>query len=248
MKHPPFEVKPYGSHALLLEWPARVDSEILEDILRFAAYLSTNHLKEEAWELIPIYHTLTLIRRDGASDFDHIVLNLSQWYSACPEKGGKPGHVWELPVCYEGPYGIDLQETAQRLNMDSDQLIDQHTAQEYRVYGIGFLPGFLYLGGVPESLQLIRRDEPRLRVPKGSVGLAGAQTGIYPQTSPGGWHIIGNCPVPLFNADKDPPCLVEPGDYIRFRAVSQAEYDLHKLESEVGIYKYKRSKRRAENS
>ena len=247
MKSAPFTVRPYGPNALTLEWPARVDEEVLDDILHFAQYLGENHLKDPNWEFIPVYHTLTLVNRMGTQDLSAIANSLEGWYSNAPGSKRKHGQVWELPVCYEAPFSMDLEETAARLELEPQELVEQHASRDYRVFGIGFLPGFLYLGGVPDSLKLPRRDQPRLRVPAGSVGLAAAQTGIYPQTSPGGWHIIGNCPVPLFDPKKDPPCLVRPGDYIRFRAVTHAEYDLHKLQSEVGIYKYKKSRKRAKN-
>jgi inhibitor of KinA len=245
MNDSPFEIKPYGPGAIVLEWAPGVEPETLSDVIGFSAYLSSRHLSSKIWEQVPIYHTLTLICRDGEADVNRVAEKLPEWYREYPKKREYKATLWELPVCYEETFGIDLAETAQTLNMDVDTLISQHTAQPFRVYGIGFLPGFLYLGGIPDALKLPRREHPRLRVPKGSVGLAGSQTGIYPQTSPGGWHIIGNCPVPIFNPEKEPPCLVAPGDLIQFRAVSQAEYELHKIEGEVGIYKYKKGKSHA---
>ena len=223
MNQTPFTIKPYGPSALLLEWPARVDAEILKDIIGFAHNLRIQHLMEPDWELIPIYHSLAIIGR-GEADMETVRASLPEWYEANGKEYTLPLQVWELPVCYEAPYSMDLEETAVALGMPPEELVQKHTGQAYRVYGIGFLPGFLYLGDVPQSLWLARRDHPRQQVPRGSVGLAGAQTGIYPQKSPGGWHIIGNCPVPIFNPDKDPPCLVTPGDLIRFRALNKAEY------------------------
>ncbi|MEJ2585401.1 MAG: 5-oxoprolinase subunit PxpB [Robiginitalea sp.] len=240
MNTPPFEIKTYGPDALLLEWPKKVSLKILMDILSFQEYLRKNHLTEEAWEFIPIYHSLTLIHHKGKAAMESVVKNLPTWYSACPKGRTLKTRQWELPVCYEEPFSLDLQETARNLEMTPETLVELHTGRDYRVYGIGFLPGFLYLGGIPEALRIPRRKQPRIKVPKGSVGLAGEQTGVYPQESPGGWHIIGNCPVPLFDAGKKPPCLISPGDQIRFRSVSKGEYELHKLEGEVGIYNYKK--------
>jgi KipI family sensor histidine kinase inhibitor len=139
-------------------------------------------------------------------------------------------------VCYDLEFGPDLESSAAYLGIDPSELIRRHTAQAYPVYGIGFLPGFLYLGGIPESIKLPRKKHPRSKVIKGSVGLANQQTGIYPQDSPGGWNILGNCPIPLFDPLRNPPCFIELGDTIRFRSISRAEYDLHQIESEVGIY------------
>ena len=125
--------------------------------------------------------------------------------------------------------------------MSITQVVETHTDQTYTVYGIGFLPGFMYLGGLPESLEVPRKETPRLRVEQGSVGLAGKQTGIYPQESPGGWNVIGNCPIPIFNVDQPEPCFVDVGDRIQFYSITRAEYDLHRIEAEVGIYNIEKS-------
>ena len=239
MSTPPFTIKPFGPNALLLEWPNRVDVDILMDILGFRAHLLQYHLLGPEWEMIPVYHSLTIINRNDPGAIKELIQLLPQWYDNLPVEHKPETQYWEIPVCYEASLAPDLLEVSEKLGLQPQQVVEAHTAQPYRVYGIGFLPGFLYLGGVPEALKLERRAEPRLHVEKGSVGLAGAQTGIYPQVSPGGWHIIGSCPVSLFTPDRSPPCVVAPGDQIRFRAVEKAEYDLHKLESEVGIYKHK---------
>ena len=248
MKKPPFTIKHYGPGALLLEWPKKVAPEILMDILAFEKYLRQNHLKGDCWEFVPIYHSLTLIHNCRNIELASVAENLPAWYEACPKGQQVKTDRWELPVCYEQPFGLDLEETARTLKMEPETLVELHTGRDYMVYGIGFLPGFLYLGGIPDALRIPRREHPRMRVPRGSVGLAGQQTGIYPQESPGGWHILGNCPIPLFDAEKEPPCLIAPGDQIRFRAVSRAEYELHKIEGEVGIYNYKRGNSHAKGS
>jgi inhibitor of KinA len=248
MSEVPFIIKAYGPEALLLEWPKVVDPDILMDILGFRDFLLENHLRERGWELIPVYHSLTLINRHPEVSVTDIAGHLAEWYRGRPANRPLKTRYWELPVCYEPEFAPDLEEVSEKLGMHPQEVIEAHTGHVYRVYGIGFLPGFLYLGGVPEFLRLPRRAEPRLHVAKGAVGLAGAQTGIYPQDSPGGWHLIGSCPAPLFNPAKDPPCLVAPGDQIRFRAIGHAEYDLHKIEAEIGIYNFKPGKDRAKNS
>ncbi|MCO5723437.1 5-oxoprolinase subunit PxpB [Robiginitalea marina] len=239
MSEAPFHIKPFGREALLLEWPAGVSEETLMDVLGFMRYLRDNHLPESEWEFIPVYHSLTLISYGKEKDLERVTRNLPAWYHDYPGPGTLSARCWELPVCYDPPFAPDLEEVARILNTTEPDLVRSHTAQPYRVFGIGFLPGFLYLGGVPETLRLPRRDHPRLRVPAGAVGLADRQTGIYPQESPGGWHLIGNCPVPLFNPEAQPPCFISPGDQVRFRAVSPAEYELHKIEGEIGIYNFR---------
>ncbi len=150
--------------------------------------------------------------------------------------------LWQLPICYDLDFGIDLKDVSEHLGKSVAEVIALHTSHTFTVFGIGFLPGFMYLGGLPEVLEVPRRPDPRLKVAKGSVGLAGKQTGIYPQESPGGWNIIGNCSVPLFDANSDDPCFVSVGDKIRFYAISKAEHKLHKIEGEVGIYQFEKIK------
>ena len=146
-------------------------------------------------------------------------------------------YLWRLPVSYDLDFALDLDEVAKKLKKTIPEIIAMHTGTTYTVYGIGFLPGFMYLGGLLKDLEVPRKATPRSKVVKGAVGIAGKQAGIYPQESPGGWNIIGNCSVPIFDATKENPCFVNVGDKIEFYQISRAEYDLHKIEAEVGIYK-----------
>lgn len=229
-------IKPFGAYAILVEWPNKVEEAILADILRFVKHLKTAYLDESDWELIPAYNSLALIHRERPIDFDTFKKILQKGYL---EKGGavmEQKFLWRLPVCYDLEFGIDLHEVSDRLGKGIPEIVSLHTQNIYTVYGIGFLPGFMYLGGLPKSLEVPRKPTPRLKVEKGAVGLAGKQTGIYPQESPGGWNIIGNCSIPMFNVKNKKPCFVSVGDKIQFYSISRAEYDLHKIEGEVGIY------------
>ncbi len=230
-------IRSFGMHAVLLEWPNEVDEDILNDILQFCQYLKQFCLKEEGWEMIPSYNSLTLVQKNREIDFQAFSHDLLNWYPLKEETAPAQKFLWRLPVCYDLDFGIDLIEVAENLSLSIPKLVDLHTKNIYTVYGIGFLPGFMYLGGLPKSLETPRKATPRLKVLKGSVGLAGRQTGIYPQESPGGWNIIGSCTVPIFDIKRENPCFVNVGDKIQFYAISRAEYDLHKIESEVGIYK-----------
>jgi KipI family sensor histidine kinase inhibitor len=242
MKPYPLSIRPYGIHAVLIEWPVEVDEDILEDILQFYEYLKTHCLKETGWEMIPAYNSLTLVQNNLEVDFKSFSQQLIKWYKEKKETLPGQRFLWRLPVCYDLDFGIDLQEVSEKLQLSVPEIIKRHTENIYRVYGIGFLPGFMYLGGLPEALVVPRRATPRLKVEKGAVGLAGQQTGIYPQESPGGWHIIGNCSVSIFDTKREDPCLVNVGDQIQFYTISRAEYDLHKIEGEVGIYKVEKIK------
>jgi KipI family sensor histidine kinase inhibitor len=122
----------------------------------------------------------------------------------------------DIPVHYGGPAGCDLDEVARHTGLSREEVIRLHTASEYTVYFLGFLPGFAYLGGMDKRLAIPRRKEPRFAVPAGSVGIAGEQTGIYPAVSPGGWQLIGRTSLQLFDPARDPPSLLLPGDTVRF--------------------------------
>lgn len=130
-----------------------------------------------------------------------------------------PGRVVEIPVRYGGEDGPDLEEVAALHGISADEVVALHAAGEYRVHLIGFVPGFPYLGGLDARLHTPRRDSPRTVVPAGSVGIGGAQTGVYPIESPGGWRLIGRTPLPLFDPLRDPPALLRAGDIVRFRPV-----------------------------
>lgn len=225
----------------MVEWPNKVDEAILNDILKFTHYLEKHCLDVKKWEIVAAYNSVTLILRQEPIDFDRLKKRLKQWHGECDDVKPKQKHLWKLPVCYDLEFGIDLEEVAKKLSLEIPELIKMHTAHVFTVYGIGFLPGFMYLGGLPKSLEIPRKATPRLKVQKGAVGLAGKQTGIYPQESPGGWNIIGNCSVPMFNAKDENPCFVNVGDKVQFYAIERAEYDLHKIEGEVGIYKLEKT-------
>ena len=121
-----------------------------------------------------------------------------------------------IPVHYGGEFGPDLEDFAMAKGLSLREVIDLHTSVEYYVYLIGFTAGFPYLGGLPEVLHFPRRDQPRVRVPAGSVGIGGAQTGVYPHEAPGGWHLIGRTDLSLFDVDRSPPALLKPGDRVKF--------------------------------
>jgi KipI family sensor histidine kinase inhibitor len=130
----------------------------------------------------------------------------------------------QIPVCYGGTCGVDLTEVAQHLGLSPDEVIARHTAVEYRVAMLGFAPGFPYLLGLEPTLAMPRRRDPRQRVPAGSVAIGGAQTGIYPEKLPGGWQLLGRTPLRLFDLSATPPSLLAAGDRVRFRAISENEF------------------------
>lgn len=129
-----------------------------------------------------------------------------------------------IPVCYGGSFGPDLVEVAMFHNLIAHEVITLHSSAIYMVYMIGFVPGFAYLGGMPDTLATPRKPVPRKAVPAGSIGIAGQQTGIYPMETPGGWQIIGRTPLTLFNVERPQPALLKSGDHIVFKSIDHDEF------------------------
>ena len=167
---------------------------------------------------------MTLKYNDDSRDVDQEIAVLKSIYAKPFVKQDAVSFRWQIPVCYEKEFGLDLQEIADKKSLSIDAIIRLHTASTYAVYFIGFLPGFLYLGGLNEKLFMERKSTPRLKVAKGAVGIGGSQTGIYPNTSAGGWNIIGKTPISFFDMEKASPCFANPGDEIKFTSISAAEY------------------------
>lgn len=231
----PINIKPFGKYAVLVEWPFEIERNILDDILTFKDFLRLNGYESSEWEIVAAYNSMALINNEKDINFEKVSENLRNLYPLRKEGVKKEPRHWNLPVCYDLEFGIDLEEISQQIGKSIEQIITLHTSGTYTVYGIGFLPGFIYLGGIPRDLETPRKATPRLNVRKGSVGLARKQTGIYPQDCPGGWNIIGNCPIPIFDAHKENPCFIRVGDTVSFYAITKAQFDLHTIQAEVGI-------------
>lgn len=176
-------------------------------------------------DIVPAYATVSLI-------FDPLVIDLpklqqlltnivDQLDGQVPETSG---HIYEIPVLYNEEVGLDLAEVAQLNQLTPQEVIDLHTATPYRIYMLGFLPGFAYLGGLDPKIHTPRRNSPRLAVPAGSVGIAGGQTGFYPVVSPGGWQVIGRIPLKMYDAAHDEQIFAA-GDAIHFKAIDQKRFD-----------------------
>lgn len=228
----PPRVFPLGAKSILLEWDVTPSTKVLEHILAI-----DNHLKRQVPSLIEsqvVYRSLCL---HFDKELDSNLMDQVQEGLQIPFSGtARPKKIWRIPVHYAPEFGPDLEESAKRLEFSVDELIQAHCATVYPVYGIGFLPGFLYLGDVPEILQLPRKPEPRMEVAAGTVGLAGRQTGIYPQTSPGGWQLLGRTPMKLFDPAQSPPCAIEVGDGVEFYAIDGPTYSLYEIQVEEGIF------------
>ena len=164
------------------------------------------------------------------------IKKLQKVYNGQADLKNKEYKLWKIPVCYDKQFGIDLDSLSLEKGLSISEIVARHSQTNYTVYFIGFLPGFLYLGGLNDSLYMPRKATPRLKIEKGSVAIGGKQTGVYPSESPGGWHIIGNTPITFFDASKELPCFAKSGDVIRFYPVSLKEYERVKVLVASGVY------------
>ena len=180
----------------------------------------------EVVELVPAYNSIGVFYRDATLEELKLRLEaaLSSKQPASPESQ-TPVRELEIAVCYDSEFALDLSDVAEHAGLSPEEVVQRHSSAEYIVSCVGFAPGFPYLSGLPQELATPRRASPRKDVPAGSVAIGGAQTGIYPQKSPGGWNIIGRTPLRLFDLEQQPPALLRAGDRVRFHAISRAEFD-----------------------
>ena len=217
MRRPRF-IHPYGTSALLLEWEQHIDPAINDSVHAYAAAL---RLHDPVKECVPAYASL-LVTHHGGREVAYALREFIFSLHPTADAHSKP-ILHELPVRYGGEYGPDLGNVARHSGLSPKEVIGRHTAPLYRVYFLGFQPGFGFLGELDGSLEIARRPLPRTRVPAGSVGLAGRQTGIYPTESPGGWQLIGCCPLPLLRVGPDTARL-RAGDRVRFYPVTATDF------------------------
>ncbi len=212
----------YGSHSILIIWESRIDYDILKDIL-LVKEIILNYYSNKIQDCTNGYNSLLIVYRHEVSNQQLVFLE-RLCNSRKHNKSDIENTTWEIPICYHVSLGMDLEEFANSKDLNTDQVIEMHSGPIYTVYCKGFLPGFMYLGGLNERLYCDRKAVPLLQVPKNSVAIGGKQTGIYPMQSPGGWHIIGRTPVDLFDISKKEPSKIKIGDRIKFKAISLTVY------------------------
>jgi len=220
-------VLPAGEAAILLEFGREIDIAVNMRVQRAARAFLTDP-PPGVTGVIPAYTTVLVEFDPLTTSAEDLADHLSR-LEETPEEA--PPRRFLIPTRYGGEEGPDLQELSDRLGMSPEAVVKLHTSQDYRIFCLGFSPGFPLAGVLPDALVTPRRPSPRPRVPAGSVGLAGRQTGVYPSASPGGWQLIGRSPVPLFNLDRTPPVPYGPGDLLRFVDIGPDE--LRRLEGEA---------------
>ncbi len=200
---------PLGDAALLAELGTRLDTALNTRAIALAAALKK---RRDVRQAIAGYASVTVHFDPDQTTHEALTAAIKRLASKRPPMA-EPGRLHRIPVTYDGP---DIEAVAAQLHLTPAKIAEIHTRPTYRVFLVGFVPGWAYLGPLPEELELPRRHVPRTQVPTGSVAIAGRQTGIYPLPSPGGWHLIGRTSVKFFLPDSDPPCLFRAGDRVKF--------------------------------
>jgi len=193
--------------------------------VRALEYLIAHKAVPGVVETVPTYRALLVYYDPSIVGYDTLCAQLAALAEQATTTAMPPAREVELPCCYEGELGTDLEAAAQRLALSVDELVRLHAGAEYLIYFIGFTPGLPYMTGAPERLTIARLDSPRVKVPAGSVAIGGLQCCIYPVESPWGFWLLGRTPVRLYDHDAPEPILLKPGDRIRFRPIERREYD-----------------------
>ena len=228
------EIKIYtaGDSSVLIEFGQEISPEINAQITALVRLIKAQHI-EGVTDMIPAFASLLINYDPRGVSYAGLRARLEKL-----EISGETSEsrIFEIPVCYGGEYGPDLQNIADHAGLTPDEVIKIHSAKDYLIYMLGFLPGFSYLGGLDDRIHTPRLANPRIRIPAGSVGIGGSQTGIYPLDSPGGWQLLGMTPVKTYDPEREVPILFEAGDYIRFVPVSEEEYQEIKKQVDEGTY------------
>ncbi len=212
-----------GQNAFIVYFAEQTSAAVSAQI-QAAVTIINNSMQDSIVDLVPSYASLLVIYDQDRGDHFAVKAQLRAALSKLDSVDATAGELVTLPVYYSVESGPDLETIAQRGDLAIDDVIEIHQQQEYRVYAIGFAPGFAYLGEVDERIAAPRLATPRQKVPRGAVAIADRQTAVYPAVSPGGWNLIGLCPTRMFDASKTPSMPVQVGDRIRFAAISREEF------------------------
>ncbi len=224
-----------GDTALVVEFGDRIERGLSDAVLRLSARVREARIPGVT-ETVPTYRSLMV-------HYDPLLTDSSSLSAEIEKLLGKHGSesrevkLWHIPACYAGSHAPDLEDVAQRTGLTTDEVVKLHVETCFHVYMIGFVPGFPYMGDLPESLVLPRRTDPRVKVPAGSIAIAVGQTAIYPLESPGGWHLIGATPIRIFDPGLTQPALLGPGDQVRFDPVHAREFAAIAEAVERGAYR-----------
>lgn len=212
-----------GDAAVTILFDEPISEQLSRKIIGLAEKIQ-KQLAQQVIDLIPAYQSLTVSFSLLDSKPEIIKEHLSNILTSQDFHSDYQSELVEIPVCYENNYALDIERVSKHCGLPTEAIIEKHIAAEYLVHMLGFSPGFLYLGGLDQAIHCPRKQNPTTRVPAGSVGIGGNQTGVYPQATPGGWQIIGRTPLNVFDTSKQSPCIASPLDRIKFIPISSKQF------------------------
>jgi len=219
-----FRVVAAGDSVLVVEFEERIDPAINARAIALAESLQAAGIAGVR-DVVPTYRSVAVYFDPLRTSYDVLLGRVERDAAQPPPAASAAPTPIRIPVCYGGDFGPDLAEVARFAGLGEDEVVALHSAATYRVFMLGFVPGFAYMGVVDERIAAPRHSTPRVRVPRGSVGIAGVQTGVYPAETPGGWQLIGRTPLKPFDPERAEPFLMKAGDAVRFDAIDRAEFD-----------------------
>jgi KipI family sensor histidine kinase inhibitor len=224
-----------GDCALTIEFGNEISETINRKIRSLNDCLKINEVKGIT-ETVPTFRSLMVYYDPCIISYSSLVRKLICLIQKLNISESKSKKTIEIPVCYGGIFGKDLEKVSAHTKLTTQEIIRRHCSVDYLVYMLGFLPGFAYLGGMDKELVTPRLENPRVKIPQGAVGIGGEQTGIYPLDSPGGWNLIGRTPIKPYLPERDNPILFQAGDYIKFKPISEDEFYMIKVRVEKNEY------------
>lgn len=230
-----FDITVAGDSAINLEF-AKTISPQTSGMIRVAAQTLTDDPIPGVRELVPTFCSLMVTYDPCQIGYDDLCQRVRGKLRNITAAESTVKRIVVIPVCYEDEFAPDLGTVAEHADMSPEEVVALHSSHDYLIDMLGFLPGFAYLGGLDERLHTPRLAVPRTEIPAGSVGIGGAQTGIYPLASPGGWQIIGRSPARPYDPDRTPPILYQAGEYLRFSPISRKQYDAIEAQIAAGSY------------
>lgn len=228
----PYNVYPCGDHALTVSFGNVIEEAANKHVLSIFNWLKLQNI-EGVKDIIPAYSSITVVydvqvirkKFPSTTAYSRMAKTLEQYMHKQEKNTENKEGIARIPVCYEPAYAPNLIEIAALKNIQPQTIVQLHCSKAYRVFMLGFLPGFAYMGTVDPNLEMPRRTNPREKVAAGSVGIAGKQTGIYPFESPGGWNIIGRTPLKMFDAKRPQAALLQPGEQVQFYPITKEAFE-----------------------
>lgn len=214
-----------GDKSIVVEFGDIIDEEINRKVINLMKSIEKSSLSDYIYEMIPTYRSLMIIYNPLKIEFNNLINTVKDMESNLEILEKHEKNIVKVPVLYGNDFGPDIETVAKHNGLKIEDVIKLHSEAEYLVYMLGFTPGFTYLGGMNNKLETPRLANPRVKIPEGSVGIAGKQTGVYPIESPGGWQLIGRTPIKLYDPKRENPILLKAGDYVKFIPITKDEFN-----------------------